>query len=239
MKKLIFITAFIICGIFMTQNLFAGITVVSVEGEAAYRDERAGRWVQLQAGATLQEGVRISTGVKSSLTLNVSGNRVVLGPLTMMVVQENQLISGTQSTQINMRRGEMVADVTQGEKIRSVFRVSTPVVTSAVRGTTKKITTGPSGTLMTATEGSVRVDSKNGQKRVLSGRLALNQPKGSMEPKTLLTSSVPSVSATGLVEREQIAEELFQENPRLDLQIDNIINEGRVDLNIYFPNGGK
>ena len=235
MKKTVFITALIICSIFMTQNLFAKIVVVSTEGEAAYRDERAGRWVPIQAGAELQEGVRISTGVKSSVTLNLSGNRVVMGPLSMMLVQENKLVSGTQQTTVNMRRGEMVTDVTGGDRVRTVFKVQTPVVTSSVRGTTQKITTGPSGTLIQATEGSVKVDSKNGQKRVLSGRLALNKPKGAMEPRTLLASSVPSVSGTGLVEKEQIVEEFFSDSPRIDLPIDNMINEGRVNVNINFP----
>ena len=160
MKK-ITIMAIILCSIFAAQTLFARITVVSTHGEAAYRDEKTGKWVQLQAGVELKEGVRISTGLNANLVLNISGNRVTVGPLSMMMVQENQLISGTQATQINMRRGEMVADVTKGEKIRTVFKVSTPVVTSAVRGTTQKVETGPTGTTVQVTDGSVRVDSKN------------------------------------------------------------------------------
>ena len=229
MKK-ITIIAIILCSIFAAQTLFARITVVSTQGEAAYRDERTGQWVPLKQGDEIKEGVRISTGLNANLVLNISGNKVTIGPLSMMQVQENKLVSGTQSTQLNMRRGEMVADVTKGDRVRTVFKVSTPVVTSSVRGITQKIETGPTGTTIQATEGSVRVDSKNGQKRVLSGRMALNKPRGSMQPRPLLTSSVPSVSATGLLEREQISEDLFDETSRPDLQIDNMISDGIVEI---------
>ena len=233
MKKITLITALIICSIFTTANLFSRTIVVSIQGEAAYRDERAGRWIPLEIGVEIADGVRLSTGVKSSLTLNLSGNTVVMGSLTMMLVQENQLVSGTQRTTVNMRRGEIVADVTKGDRVRTVFRVQTTRVTSAVRGTKHKVETGPSGTVIQVTEGSVKVSSRNGQTRILSEGLAFNKPKGSMEPRPLVTNSVPSVSATGLVEREQVAEELFQDTSRPDLQIDSVIGEGRINVDIF------
>jgi len=223
MKKQVVITALILSSMFIAMSLSARIMVVSTEGDAAFRDERTGTWVQLQPGRELQEGVRLSTGVKSSITLNLSGNKVMVGPLTMMQVYQNQLVSGTQQTQINMRRGEMVADVTEGQRVKTVFRVATPVVTSSVRGTTQRVETGPTGTLVRATEGSVRVDSRNGQARVLSGRLAFDMPKGAMEPRPVLQSSVPNIAPTGSTEREQMAADLFTDQPQgADIQIDRV-----------------
>jgi hypothetical protein len=50
--------------------LSAAISVVSVKGTAAYA---AGRnWVPLTAGMQLQEGVKISTGLKSTVVLKLS-----------------------------------------------------------------------------------------------------------------------------------------------------------------------
>ena len=209
MKKKFFITAIILCSILSTQTLFAKIVVVSTQGEVAYRDEKMTQWMPLKAGTELQNGVRISTGVRATATINLSGNTVNIGSLTMMKVYENRLIDSVQETNIGMRRGSMVADVTKGERIRTVFRVSTPVVTSAVRGTTLKVDTGLSGTSVRVSDGSVRVNSRSGQSRVLSGRLVYNLPAGAMEPRPILTNSVSVIAPAGSTEREQASAEIF------------------------------
>jgi len=239
MKKTIFISAFILSCVFITVDLFARITVVSTTGEVAFRDEQTGRWMPLQQGVELREGVRISTGINSSATINLSGNRVVVGPLSMMRVYQNRLVDGAQQTNIGVRRGELAAEVTSGKQVRTVFRVATPVVTSSVRGTEKKITTGPSETLVRVSEGSARVDSKNGQVRILSGRLAFNQPKGAMEPRPIIANSTFSLANHGSTERELMAAESFAGDSPQGTEIINTIGgatstTGGVDININF-----
>jgi hypothetical protein len=209
MKKITFISILIICNVFISVNLFAKIIVESATGEVAFKTDEAGKWQPLKAKAELQDGVKISTGLNSKATLNLNGSTVVIGPLSMMKVYENQLVNGTQQTKIGMKRGEMTADVTKGEKIKTVFKVATPVATSSVRGTQKEIKTGPSGTTVKVLEGSVKVDSKNGQSRVLSGRLAYNLPKGAVEPKAIHTNSVSTLTDYGNIEKEQTATESF------------------------------
>jgi len=201
---------------FISTNVFAKIVLVSATGEVAYKDEKSQKWMPLPPtpGTELQNGLKISTGLKSSVTLNLSGNKVTVGPLSVMKVYENQIVDGTQQTKIGMRRGQMTADVTRGEKVKTVFKVATPVATSAVRGTQKEIQTGPSGTQVKASEGSVRVDSRNGQARVISGRLAFNLPKGATEPRPVLTNSVVSLNDKGHTEKEQAAFEVFIDAPQ-------------------------
>jgi len=214
---------------FLTTNLFAKIILVSATGEVAYKDEKTTKWMPLPPtpGTELQNGLKISTGLKSSVTLNLSGNKVTIGPLSVMKVYENQLVDGAQQTKIGMRRGQMTADVTRGEKVKTVFKVATPVATSSVRGTEKTITTGPSGTIVAVPKGSAKVDSKNGQARVISGRLAFNLPKGAIEPRPILTNSNVSLVNSGHTEKEQMAAEIFTDAPQgTDVPlVDNIVED--------------
>jgi len=239
MKKTIFISAFILSCIFITVDLFARITVVSTTGEVAFRDEQTARWMPLAPRAELREGVRISTGINSNVTLNVSGNTVVVGPLSMMKIYQNQVVDGAQQTRVGMRRGDLAADVTRGQQVRTIFEVSTPVATSSVRGTEKRITTGPSGTLVRVSEGTVRVDSRNGQARTLRGRLAFNLPKGAIEPRPILTSSTSSLANHGSTEKELQAAELFAGDSPQGSGIINAIDgatgtSARIDIGIGF-----
>ena len=209
MKKIIFTAVLILIGTLATQTLFAKIVVVSTQGEVAYRDEKMTQWMPLKEGTELYDGVKISTGVRATATINLSGNTVNIGSLTMMKVYKNQLVDGMQQTNIGMRRGTMVADVTKGDRVRTVFRVQTPVVTSSIRGTTLKVETSLPGTSVKVSDGSVRVNSRNGQARVLSGRLVYNLPTGATEPRPILANSVSVIAPAGSTEREQASAEIF------------------------------
>ena len=229
-KKMTLVLIFMMCFLFITVNSFARITVVSTRGEVAFMDDKAGRWMPLAVGAQLQEGVKISTGINANVRLNLGGNTVDVGPLSMMKVYKNQVVSGTQDTRIGMRRGEMTADVTGGEGVRTVFRVATPVATSSVRGTTKRITTGPSGTRMDAPKGSIRVDSKNGQTRILSGRLGFDMPKGAMEPRPVLASSINPIVGHGSTDKEHLSAELL--NSDAPQVIENLLIDMMPSLDV-------
>jgi len=232
MRKSMFILVFTLFCVFLTANLFAKIIAETTKGEVAFKTEQAGsKWMPLREKAELQDGVKISTGLNSSVVLNLNGNRVTVGPLSMMKIYQNQLVDGAQQTKIGMRRGQMVADVTRGEKVKTVFKVATPVATSSVRGTQKEIQTGPHGTTVKVLEGSVQVASKNGQSRVLSGRLAFNLPKGAVEPRPVLTSGASTIVDSGSTEKEQMAAESFSGDSASvpeTLPIDN--NMGNLDI---------
>jgi len=239
MKKKVLILAITLCIILTTATLFARTTVVSVQGEVSFMDAKTTSWQPLQAGAILQEGTKISTGVRASAVLNMSGNRVTVGSMSMMKIYQNQLVDGMQQTRIGMRRGEMTTDVTGGEGVRTVFRVATPAATSAVRGTTQKISTGPFGTSIVVPKGSVRVDTRNGQKRAISGRLKFDLPKGAMEPRPVLVSSTPSITPAGSTDAENASAELFLDAPQgTGVQVEHRIDvpgDIGVNVGIGFP----
>ena len=64
--KIIVTTLFL----FVTTLLYANITVLKVEGNAAYKV--GSRWVQLKVNQTLEEGVKISTGANSSVDIRLN-----------------------------------------------------------------------------------------------------------------------------------------------------------------------
>jgi hypothetical protein len=130
--------------------LFAAISVVSVKGAAAYS---AGRnWVPLAAGMQPQEGVKISTGLKSTVVLKLSRSTVTVQPLSMMKIYEDKATARTSDTRIGLKRGGLRAEVTRGKEVKTVFRIATPVATSSVRATKKRFSpvfTGPAFRLST------------------------------------------------------------------------------------------
>src|SRR5208337_1312397 len=141
MKKIFFtiITAVIF---FSTSGLFAEIKVISVKGSVAYREGRS--WAALKQGQVLQEGVKISTGANSSaeLRLNAINHTVTIKPFTMIQVF-SKTDAESSDTHIGLKRGNIIARVPRDEKVKTIFKVSTPIATSSVRGTAEDIAYGP------------------------------------------------------------------------------------------------
>ncbi len=185
----------------------AAITVVSVKGTAAYKQGR--NWVPLTAKMKLNDGVRVSTGVRSTVVLDLDGNSVTIKPLTMMKVYENSLKAGTRQTKIGLKRGSLRASITRGTRVKTVFKVATPVATSSVRGTVEDVVTGPYGTRFTAPEGSFDVQPRHGQPRIITGRFVFSMPFGSQRPSVLLRSNVTYTGDPNATDEEQQSHENF------------------------------
>lgn len=157
----IVISAVITLFLFTVSTAFAEITVVSVKGKAAYKTGRV--WKPLAKGATIPQGTKVTTGVRSWVKLKMYNNVVTIKPLSMLKIYENSSKKNRISTRIGLRRGSVRAHVTRGRRVRTIFKISTPVATSSVRGTIEDVSHGPSGSVFLAPQGSFGVVTRNGQ----------------------------------------------------------------------------
>ena len=189
-----------------STSLFAEIRTVSVKGTAAYRDGR--NWVPLKANQVLKEGTRISTGSNSSavIRLNRHNHTITVKPLSMIQVFSKESASST-NTRIGLKRGGVNARVPRDSNVKTIFRVSTPVATSSVRGTEENIGYGP-GKGMTVEVVSGEIEGKNrlGKSNNISGRQKFTQEKGKGKPGHILqnvkNNSFASVHGHGLTPDE-------------------------------------
>ena len=190
MKKLFIILT--ICAAFMfTYGIaYSAITVESVKGEAAVK--AGNQWNQLQQGQTLAEGSKISTGVNSTAVLKINNVTLTIKPMTMMKIFKNSAKKEV-GTHIGLKFGNLNAKVQKIGKLKTNFKISTPVATSSVRGTEENVGFGPAkGMTIEVVTGTVEGESNNGQSNSISGsqsfQIAPNDPK----PDNLLSNSYNS-----------------------------------------------
>lgn len=156
--------------VFYTSIVFAEIHVIKVEGSVAYREGK--KWLPLKEKMKLPEGVKVSTGVNSyaELSLNSLNHTVQIKPLTMIQVYSKETKSTT-DTHIGLKRGGITAKVPRDAKVKTVFRVSTPIATSSVRGTEENIYYGPdTGMIIEVIKGVVEGSNLLGRSNLLEAR---------------------------------------------------------------------
>ena len=173
MKKLVYVIMAALF-IWITAPLGAEVTVVSVTGSVNVKTDK--QWSPLQKGMRLSEGTKISTGVKSTAEINMDGHVVTIKPMSMVMVQENKLDGGVSTNRIGLRRGTVRAAINKESRVKTVFRISTPVATSSVRGTIEEISQGPQfGMGGNADAGHLEMENRKGDKKDISGNLTYNQ----------------------------------------------------------------
>lgn len=175
LRKYYIIVLMIISAVFMySVSAFAEIRVVSVKGTAAYKT--AGQWTPLQAGTVLAVGTKVSTGVRSNVVINVNRHTVTVYPLTIMKISESMETNKKSTTQIGLRRGVVRTKIAHDARIKTVFKVSTPVATSSVRGSDQLAISYPSlGSRFIVLGGSFQGESLNGGAQLLYDKLQLWQ----------------------------------------------------------------
>ncbi len=153
-----------------TASAFAEISVTKVEGTAAYRE--GNKWVPLKTGMKLTEGVKVSTGANSfaELKLNSLNHTIRIKPLTMIQVFSKETRNET-DTHIGLKRGGIMAKVPRDAKVKTIFKVSTPIATSSVRGTEENISYGPdTGMIIEVIKGVVEGSNRLGMSNLLESR---------------------------------------------------------------------
>ena len=152
-----------------------------------------GSWKKASAGMKIEEGYSISTGFRSTAVLALGASQVIVKQLTRMELSELVEKEGTVKTGLNLRVGKIKAQVRTTAGLRQDFRLTSPVSTAAVRGTSFEY----DGVNLTVTEGTVVFTNVLGQGRAvqagqISQILGTALPQSSEEINALLTSINPS-----------------------------------------------
>ncbi|TFH39791.1 MAG: hypothetical protein E4G96_08690, partial [Chrysiogenales bacterium] len=107
---------------------------------------------------------------------------------TIMKVSENVERAGSSSTTIGLRRGSVRAKVASDARVKTVFKVSTPVATSSVRGTEQIVVHSPTfGTRIIVLANMVEGSGLNSAGKMISGDLEFWQKYASPVPESLMT----------------------------------------------------
>jgi FecR protein len=190
MKKYIFVLTLFLIGSF----IFADITAIVKEASGKVEImSPGGRWKTAAAGMKIETGDFISTGFRSQAVLELGSSQVIVKQLTRMELAELVEKEGTVSTGLNLRVGKIRAEVKTTAGLRQNFRLTSPVSTAAVRGTSFEY----DGVNLTVYEGSVVFTNPLGQGRLIPAGTAseLSEsgvPQSSEELLALLATVNPS-----------------------------------------------
>lgn len=235
--KLIKISIAAVSIMFITAIVHAEITVIKVEGSAAYKEGT--KWIPLKTGQKLPEGVKVSTGANSSaeLKLNSVNHTVKIKPLTMIQVFSKETKTDT-NTHIGLKRGGVVAKVPREGKVKTIFKISSPIATSSVRGTEEDNHFGPArGMKIKMLKGEADGKNRNGQSKRLYGRLQFKQGTDSPKPENPLSDvkngSLIQVSGNGLTPDELAA---MQYSSDITGSPDD--NASLIDNQLFQPDNG-
>jgi hypothetical protein len=237
----IIIAAFSI--LFIASSLQAEISVIKTEGSAAFKE--GNRWLPLRNGQKLSEGVKVSTGANSyvDIKLNSQNHTIRIKPFTMIQVFSKESKTDT-NTHIGLKRGGITAKVPRDGKVKTIFKVSSPIATSSVRGTEENIYYGPDkGMLIEVISGIVEGSNILGRTNILSGRQKFVQKYSQAQALHILqdvkNKSIIQVYGNGLT-AEEIAAMLYSDDqinsPDGDISIfNNQVQTADINVKIIYP----
>jgi len=166
-------------------DAYANILVVSTKGEAAYL--AGSQWKPLAKGQTLPEGTKVSTGVASSIVLNIDGSIVTVKSMSSIKIYKNSKDESTRETALGLQYGSVSAKVNKVEKVKTKFNITTAVATSSVRGTEELVSFGPGkGMQVKVIEGTITAFNQQGVSNQISGRLTFNLSNGEVRSESVL-----------------------------------------------------
>jgi len=241
--KLIKISIASILIMFFTATLHAEISVLKVEGSAAYKE--GNKWIPLRTGQKLAEGVKISTGANSyaDIKLNSQNHTIRIKPFTMIQVFSKETKTDT-NTHIGLKRGGIMAKVPREGNVKTIFKVSSPIATSSVRGTEENISYGPdTGMIIEVVKGVVEGTNTLGRSNTLSARQKFIQMYSKAEALNILNdvknASIIQVYGNGLT-ADEIVTMLYSDDqtgsPGGDISIlDNQVQNADINLKIIWP----
>lgn len=182
MKKSITIfTVFLFIGAF---NLNARITVKAVKGNVAYK--KGGSWKKLTKGMTIPEGASVLSSSGSFALLSLSGHSVTIRPSSNIKIYSSGIAKGRSKNHVGVKHGSVKVKIKKMPKVKTSFKVSTPVATSSVRGTEEIVSFGPTrGMQVEVLHGMVDIANDRGVSNRVSGKQQF-QAKTANETKSVL-----------------------------------------------------
>jgi len=229
--------------LFFTAALHAEISVIKVEGSAAYKEGT--KWIPMKTGQKLAEGVKISTGANSyaDIMLNSKNHTIRIKPFTLIQIFSKDSKTET-DTHIGLKRGGIMAKVPRENNVKTIFKVSSPIATSSVRGTEENISYGPdTGMIIEVIKGVVEGRNNLGRSNMLSGRQKFIQRYTMAQALNILhdvkNQSIIQVYGNGLT-AEELAAAIYSDSqtgsPEGDNSIiNNQVKNANVNATIVWP----
>ncbi len=168
--------------------------VVNVEGEAVTHDALLQKNKPLVSGEQLSNNDEITTGDNASAVIEFKdGSRVLLQNNTKIILKkiEQYLDTDLIETRMFLERGRINTKVPKKSKGKSIFKITTPSASTAVRGTILRTESDTEQQIMRVevVRGSVAVIGSKTEKKIPAGyglAIAKGQPLG--EPDRLLSA---------------------------------------------------
>ena len=193
MKKIIVILILV----FVSAALFAEISAVFSEVSGKVEIKSPGEsWEKAEIGMELKKGDLISTGFRAEAVLKIGPSQLIVKQLTRMELEELVEKEGTVSTGLNLRVGKIKAEVRTTAGLRQNFRLTSPVSTAAVRGTSFEY----DGVNLKVFEGTVAFTNKRGRTRSVrigeSSKISgVALPSSAEEAAEALAAVIPSTDS--------------------------------------------
>lgn len=244
MRRLIIFAAMLTILLFAAGQGFSAILVVSVKGDASYKVAKG--WTPLKKGQQLAEGTNISTGPRSKVVLNIDEHILTVNQMTTLRISKNSLTSDATENKIGLKYGSVDAKVKKIGSLKTIFKISTPVATSSVRGTHQLVSYGPTfGMIIVVYEGSVEGSNEYGVYNVVTGKLLFHLRGDKARVENLLAklygNSIVKIQPGRLTGDEgeygdRNGDELI-DNVDTDSFFNPAAGKARINVNIHWPVG--
>jgi hypothetical protein len=115
---------------------FAQTAVIrELSGTVEVRRSPASGWTRAGTGMSLEPGMSISTGFRSTALIELGNSSIAVRPLTRMSIEELAASQNSEDVTLFLRAGQIRAKVIPPAEGKSNFQVRSPVITASVRGT--------------------------------------------------------------------------------------------------------
>ncbi|TVR75622.1 MAG: hypothetical protein EA427_00080 [Spirochaetaceae bacterium] len=157
-------------------------------------------WQPAEVGMTVPVGASISTGFNSRADLEIGPATLQVRALSRMRIDELIEEEGLVRSDLNLQVGRVRADVRSAEGVQSEFRLSSPVATAAVRGTSFEFDgvniQVESGTVQLANQYNESVSVGGGESSSTTGEEPPTTPAESREAATIVQAIVTGGDTT-------------------------------------------
>lgn len=191
------------------KRLPAMVQVISVQGQAQATLAATGQIVSIQVGQFLESGDSVQTGPDSNITLEFGdGSRTLVQADSQLILERLRSRGRTNvmDTVLSLLQGRVENRVIPRLEAGSRYQISTPVATSAVRGTHYRfgMDSGAEIARTEVLEGGVTFQGERGSRSVGKGFGALAQAGKPLAPPVALLAAPDTKSLPPVVTRVPI-----------------------------------
>jgi len=156
MKKIMFVTIFILTGLYaFSQDAF----IDQLTGEVGIKQPKEEAFKTANKGDKIFKDTIIQTNFKSYAIIKIGSTLITVRPLTTLSLTEIQKLEETESLNVNLQAGRVRVDVKPPAGTKAIVKVSSPTATASVRGTNFELDTNN----IYVNEGTVSFAGNNGQ----------------------------------------------------------------------------